>query len=174
MKTCPVCSAQLFDDIDTCFGCMYSFTHGGAHGRQELTEKLPTVQAQSLHTQGLHGQELQTQSLHTQGLHGQELQTQSLHTQGLHTQGLQAQRAQTQGSPARDQGNDVTAPLVAKAPLATSVPMASLSSLSPLPYQSSAPRVVQSNAEECWSLRLVLQTGQQPKRVWEIDLSRQS
>ena len=159
MKTCPVCSAQLFDDIDTCFGCMYSFTHGGAHGRQELTEKLPTVQAQSLHTQGLHGQELQTQSLHTQG---------------LHTQGLQAQRAQTQGSPARDQGNDVTAPLVAKAPLATSVPMASLPSLSSLPYQSSAPRVVQSNAEECWSLRLVLQTGQQPKRVWEIDLSRQS
>lgn len=25
MKTCPVCKSRLFDDMDTCYGCMYRF-----------------------------------------------------------------------------------------------------------------------------------------------------
>ena len=25
MKTCPVCRTMLFDDMDTCYGCMYRF-----------------------------------------------------------------------------------------------------------------------------------------------------
>ncbi len=25
MKRCPVCKATLFDDMDTCYGCMYRF-----------------------------------------------------------------------------------------------------------------------------------------------------
>lgn len=25
MKTCPVCNSRCFDDMDTCYGCMYSF-----------------------------------------------------------------------------------------------------------------------------------------------------
>lgn len=25
MKTCPVCKTTLFDDMDTCYGCMYRF-----------------------------------------------------------------------------------------------------------------------------------------------------
>lgn len=25
MKRCPVCEATLFEDMDTCFGCMYRF-----------------------------------------------------------------------------------------------------------------------------------------------------
>lgn len=26
MKTCPVCQATLFDDMDVCYGCMHEFT----------------------------------------------------------------------------------------------------------------------------------------------------
>ena len=25
MKTCPVCKTQLFDDMEVCYGCMYTF-----------------------------------------------------------------------------------------------------------------------------------------------------
>lgn len=25
MKICPTCKSKLFDDMDTCFGCMYRF-----------------------------------------------------------------------------------------------------------------------------------------------------
>lgn len=25
MKTCPICNTTLFDDMDVCYGCMYSF-----------------------------------------------------------------------------------------------------------------------------------------------------
>lgn len=25
MKVCPVCESTLFDDMDTCFGCLYRF-----------------------------------------------------------------------------------------------------------------------------------------------------
>ena len=25
MKTCPICNTTLFDDMETCYGCMYSF-----------------------------------------------------------------------------------------------------------------------------------------------------
>ena len=25
MKTCPVCKARLFEDMDTCYGCMHRF-----------------------------------------------------------------------------------------------------------------------------------------------------
>ncbi len=25
MKTCPICSTTLFDDMEVCYGCMYSF-----------------------------------------------------------------------------------------------------------------------------------------------------
>ena len=25
MKICPVCESTLFDDMDTCFGCLYRF-----------------------------------------------------------------------------------------------------------------------------------------------------
>ena len=25
MKECPICKAQVFEDMDTCYGCMYSF-----------------------------------------------------------------------------------------------------------------------------------------------------
>ena len=25
MKTCPICKTQLFDDMEVCYGCMYTF-----------------------------------------------------------------------------------------------------------------------------------------------------
>lgn len=25
MKTCPICGSTIFDDMDTCFGCMHRF-----------------------------------------------------------------------------------------------------------------------------------------------------
>lgn len=25
MKTCPICNTTLFDDMETCYGCMYTF-----------------------------------------------------------------------------------------------------------------------------------------------------
>ena len=28
MKTCPVCKARCFDDMDICYGCMYRFGEG--------------------------------------------------------------------------------------------------------------------------------------------------
>lgn len=27
LKTCPQCGAQLFEDLDICYGCLYSFEH---------------------------------------------------------------------------------------------------------------------------------------------------
>ncbi|MDO4290909.1 MAG: hypothetical protein Q4C41_06750 [Eggerthellaceae bacterium] len=30
MKTCPVCRTTLFDDMDTCYGCMYRFGSNAA------------------------------------------------------------------------------------------------------------------------------------------------
>lgn len=30
MKTCPVCGARCFDDMDVCYGCMHRFGPGGA------------------------------------------------------------------------------------------------------------------------------------------------
>ena len=32
MKTCPVCKARCFDDMDTCFGCLQDFRRKGASG----------------------------------------------------------------------------------------------------------------------------------------------
>ena len=26
MKTCPICNAQCFDDMDICYGCMHRFS----------------------------------------------------------------------------------------------------------------------------------------------------
>lgn len=26
LKTCPQCGAQMFDDMDTCYGCLYDFS----------------------------------------------------------------------------------------------------------------------------------------------------
>lgn len=33
MKTCPVCHGKVFDDMDTCFGCLHSFA--GDEGMRE-------------------------------------------------------------------------------------------------------------------------------------------
>ncbi len=38
MKTCPVCQAQCFDDMDICYGCMHRFDYSVASpaGEQAL------------------------------------------------------------------------------------------------------------------------------------------
>ena len=42
MKVCPVCKARVFDDMDTCYGCLYRFdspdakeAHGGGFEPEE-------------------------------------------------------------------------------------------------------------------------------------------
>lgn len=45
MKVCPTCMSKLFDDMDTCFGCMYRF--GSEPEREREAEGLmwpPTPQ----------------------------------------------------------------------------------------------------------------------------------
>ncbi len=32
MKVCPVCKARVFDDMDTCYGCLYRFDSSRAGG----------------------------------------------------------------------------------------------------------------------------------------------
>ena len=36
MKTCPVCKAQLFDDMTVCYGCMYHFETLPSHSPVSL------------------------------------------------------------------------------------------------------------------------------------------
>lgn len=42
MKTCPVCKANCFDDMDVCFGCLHDFSHQGfmtpQHARSPVLE----------------------------------------------------------------------------------------------------------------------------------------
>lgn len=35
MKTCPVCKARCFDDMEICYGCMHRFEEGEGSGAQE-------------------------------------------------------------------------------------------------------------------------------------------
>ena len=42
MKVCPVCKARVFDDMDTCYGCLHRFdssdaekAHGGVFEPEE-------------------------------------------------------------------------------------------------------------------------------------------
>ena len=43
MKTCPVCQATLFDDMDVCYGCMHEFT-SKLEGREASKEMPPQAQ----------------------------------------------------------------------------------------------------------------------------------
>lgn len=45
MKTCPICNARCFDDMETCFGCMHRFD--GEVPSEQPTEKLeiPIIEA---------------------------------------------------------------------------------------------------------------------------------
>lgn len=36
-KTCPRCGQELFDDMDTCYGCLYDFTRDGVDAPQPTT-----------------------------------------------------------------------------------------------------------------------------------------
>lgn len=36
MKTCPVCAARCFDDMETCYGCMHRFGEGGNSQCQDV------------------------------------------------------------------------------------------------------------------------------------------
>lgn len=42
MKTCPVCKANCFDDMDVCFGCLHDFSRQGPaspqHARPPVLE----------------------------------------------------------------------------------------------------------------------------------------
>lgn len=31
MKTCPICKAKVFEDMDVCYGCLHSFKENGAN-----------------------------------------------------------------------------------------------------------------------------------------------
>lgn len=48
-KTCPVCSARVFADMDTCFNCMYLFGSNPALEKKAafkaLPEKIPVLDA---------------------------------------------------------------------------------------------------------------------------------
>ncbi|MDO4889753.1 MAG: hypothetical protein Q3963_00200 [Coriobacteriaceae bacterium] len=35
MKTCPICKARCFDDMEICYGCMHRFERGESAGGQE-------------------------------------------------------------------------------------------------------------------------------------------
>lgn len=35
IKSCPRCGATLFDDMGTCYGCLYDFSHDGIHRVQQ-------------------------------------------------------------------------------------------------------------------------------------------
>lgn len=43
MKACPVCRAQVFADMDTCFNCMYLFGSNPALERKAEAKALPEV-----------------------------------------------------------------------------------------------------------------------------------
>lgn len=43
MKTCPVCQATLFDDMNVCYGCMHEFT-SKLEGREASKEMPPQAQ----------------------------------------------------------------------------------------------------------------------------------
>lgn len=40
LRTCPRCGAQLFADMDVCYGCLYDFGREGAAGRSPARERL--------------------------------------------------------------------------------------------------------------------------------------
>lgn len=35
MKTCPVCHARCFDDMEVCFGCLHDFSKQSVHGQDD-------------------------------------------------------------------------------------------------------------------------------------------
>ena len=55
MKTCPICNAVCFDDMDTCFGCLHRFDDASTNQGAPIatpdsvfdspSESKPTVQA---------------------------------------------------------------------------------------------------------------------------------
>lgn len=47
MKTCPVCKARCFDDMEVCFGCMHRFKDGVQEGESAsvVTAQMNTPQA---------------------------------------------------------------------------------------------------------------------------------
>lgn len=48
MKTCPVCSARVFADMDTCFNCMYLFGSNPALEKKAASKALPAVGTDAL------------------------------------------------------------------------------------------------------------------------------
>lgn len=36
MKTCPICAARCFDDMEVCYGCMHRFDEAGGPQRQDV------------------------------------------------------------------------------------------------------------------------------------------
>lgn len=36
MKTCPICAARCFDDMEVCYGCMHRFDEAGSPQRQDV------------------------------------------------------------------------------------------------------------------------------------------
>lgn len=49
MKTCPVCKAQCFDDMEVCYGCLHRFADDGRNGAQLLghNDQTSSTQAQA-------------------------------------------------------------------------------------------------------------------------------
>ena len=45
MKTCPICNAQCFDDMDICYGCMHRFSEEKEVVKQldDIPQKHPIV-----------------------------------------------------------------------------------------------------------------------------------
>lgn len=48
MKTCPVCKTQLFDDMEVCYGCMYTFG-----SKPELEQRVAAQSAQEQQAKGV-------------------------------------------------------------------------------------------------------------------------
>lgn len=45
MKRCPICKTTLFDDMDTCYGCMYKFgTKPELEARVSIESNKPGVE----------------------------------------------------------------------------------------------------------------------------------
>ena len=52
MRTCPVCRTAIFDDMDTCYGCMYRFEAEQAAGSGDERSGADTADGDAAETSG--------------------------------------------------------------------------------------------------------------------------
>lgn len=50
MKTCPVCKTQLFDDMEVCYGCMYTFGSKPELEQRVAAQSVQEQQAKAVQT----------------------------------------------------------------------------------------------------------------------------